>query len=197
VTNIDENIKLKCYVCKKVTLTRRHHFYDQLCFDCAEFNYAKRLGKCDLDNKIAVVTGCRIKIGYEICLFLLRSKCKVVGTTRFPKDAFRRFSKEADFDQFKHLLVIYPLDLRHLPSVNGFIKYLHSSLSKLDILINNAAQTLRRSVHFYKHLLDVESKPLSEFERGDDMEKVLFHENALKTDQSNSRKLLILIQKGV
>ena len=176
-TNIEENIKLTCYTCKKTKLTRRHHFYDQLCFECATFNYAKRLSKCDLTNKCAVVTGCRVKIGYEICLFLLRSKCKVIGTTRFPKDAFRRYAQESDFDQFKHLLCIYSLDLRDLRGVSKFIKYLNTTLTHLDILINNAAQTLRRNIHFYEHLLDdVECKTFGEFERGDDMSSVLFCE---------------------
>ena len=157
-----DKVNLKCYVCKKTGLTRRHSFYDQLCFECATFNYAKRAQTCDLAEKYALVTGCRVKIGHEICLFLLRSKCHVIGTTRFPKDAFRRFASEPDFGDFKHLLTIYPLDLRQLNEVNKLIRHLDTSLPKLDILINNAAQTVRRSVKFYEHLLDAEAMPLDE-----------------------------------
>ena len=119
-----ERITLLCYVCKKRVNTKRHAFYDQLCHECATFNYDKRFSRCDLTDYSAVVTGCRIKIGYEICLTLLRCKCQVIGTTRFARDAFLRFSKEADFEQFKNLLTIYPLDLRDLNGVAKFIKYL-------------------------------------------------------------------------
>lgn len=164
-TPITENqfkTKLRCYICKQLYDTV-HTFYDQLCPSCATFNYEKRQQKFDLNGKIALVTGCRIKIGYEICLYLLRNNCMVIGTTRFAKDAFLRYSKEPDFVQFKNLLKIYPLDLRDMSAVNKFIDYLYSNYTKLDILINNAAQTLRRNIQFYKHLLETEAKPLISF----------------------------------
>ena len=151
-----------CYICKN-KYRRVHFFYDKLCPACAELNYKKRTQDCDFTGKIAIVTGCRIKIGYQICLYLLRKNCMVIGTTRFSKDSFLRFSKEPDFSNFKHLLKIYPLDLRDLHGVDKFISYLYSNFKKIDILINNAAQTLRRNVLFYKHLLDIEARPLESF----------------------------------
>lgn len=153
-----------CYVCK-APFNKYHFFYDSLCPSCAELNYEKRTNNSwDFTGKIAVVTGCRIKIGYEICLFLLRNGCFVIGTTRFPKDAFLRFSHEKDYSTFYNRLLIYPLDLRDLRSINSFINYLVSRGRNIDILINNAAQTLRRNIKFYEHLLDTEKKPLNEFE---------------------------------
>lgn len=154
---------INCYVCKNL-FNERHFFYDRLCPSCAKLNYEKRINnKWDFTGKIAIVTGCRIKIGYEICLFLLRNGCFVIGTTRFSKDAFLRYSKESDYDTFKERLLIYPLDLRDLRSINRFIDYLNYTQNKIDILINNAAQTLRRNIKFYEHLLDIESKPLEDF----------------------------------
>lgn len=153
----------RCYACN-IRFTKVHFFYDQLCFECGEFNYLKRNMKCDFTGKIALVTGCRIKIGYEICLYLLRNNCQVIGTTRFVKDAYLRFSKEADFKKFKHNLKLYPLDLRDLNGIKIFIEYLYKTLPKLDIIINNAAQTLRRSVQFYKNLIETEIRPLESFQ---------------------------------
>ena len=155
--------KSKCYVCKE-GYSQFHDFYDQLCKQCGDLNYKKRTQKCNFDNRIALVTGCRIKIGYEIALFLLRNNCKVIGTTRFPKDAFERFSKEKDFDSFKDNLVIYPLNLRNLSVLDKFIKHLYETIPQLDILINNAAQTLRRAPIYYQNLLANESKPLELFD---------------------------------
>ena len=175
--NEDETIKLStefkktCYICK-TKFSELHFFYDLLCGPCANLSYEKRQQKFDFTGKIAVVTGCRIKIGYQICLFLLRNNCTVIGTSRFPKDAFLRISKEEDFQTFKHLIRIYPLDLRDIRAVDKFVTYLYSNFDKLDILINNAAQTLRHSTQFYKHLLDIETKPLVSF-NDEDIYKIL------------------------
>ena len=152
----------KCYVCKKY-YESPHHFYDQLCPKCGDFNFDKRNQKCDFTGKIALVTGGRVKIGYQITLYLLRNNCTVVVTSRFNKDCFTRFTQESDFDLFKDRLTIYPLDLRDLSGVLEFVGYLNNKLPKLDILINNAAQTIRRHPAYYQHLLDVESKPLDSF----------------------------------
>ena len=80
-----------CYVCKTV-YTKLHHFYDTMCTECGDFNYAKRFQTADLTNQVAVVTGSRLKIGYHITLMLLRSGATVVATTRFPVDSALRFS---------------------------------------------------------------------------------------------------------
>lgn len=88
-----------CYVCKKL-FTELHHFYDTMCPECGDFNYAKRFQTANLANQVAVVTGSRLKIGYHITLMLLRAGATVVATTRFPADSALRFSKEDDFEKW-------------------------------------------------------------------------------------------------
>ncbi len=149
-----------CYVCKKL-FTELHHFYDTMCPECGDFNYAKRFQTANLANQVAVVTGSRLKIGYHITLMLLRAGATVVATTRFPADSALRFSKEDDFEKWGHRLHIHGLDLRHIPSVEIFCNYIEMKYDRLDILINNAAQTVRRPAGFYKHLMDKEEAPIS------------------------------------
>src|SRR5690606_37995116 len=132
-----------CYVCKK-EFTKLHHFYDTMCVECAEYNYQKRFQSADLTNQIAVITGSRLKIGYQATLILLRSGATVIATTRFPHDSAIRFSKEIDFNDWKDRLHIYGLDLRHIPSVEIFCKHIENKFHRLDLLLNNAAQTVRR-----------------------------------------------------
>jgi len=147
-----------CYVCKTV-YTKLHHFYDQMCPDCGDLNYAKRYQTADLTGQVAVVTGSRLKIGYHITLILLRSGASVVATTRFPVDSALRFSKEEDFKEWGHRLHIHGLDLRHIPSVEIFCNFIEMKYNRLDILINNAAQTVRRPAGFFKHLMEKEEIP--------------------------------------
>ncbi|MFD1550808.1 oxidoreductase [Putridiphycobacter roseus] len=150
-----------CYVCK-AEFTTLHHFYDTMCTSCGDFNYAKRFQTADLTDQVAVVTGSRLKIGYHITLMMLRSGATVVATTRFPVDSALRFSKEEDFTQWGHRLHIHGLDLRHIPSVEIFCNYIELKYKRLDILINNAAQTVRRPAGFFKHLMDKENLPIQE-----------------------------------
>ncbi|GGW22986.1 SDR family NAD(P)-dependent oxidoreductase [Arenibacter certesii] len=147
-----------CYVCKAV-YTKLHHFYDSMCPECAEFNYAKRFQTADLTGQVAIVTGSRLKIGYHITLMLLRAGATVVATTRFPVDSALRFSREDDFHEWGHRLKIHGLDLRHIPSVEIFCNFIEQQYSRLDILINNAAQTVRRPAGFYQHLMKNEDIP--------------------------------------
>jgi len=155
----NEELKLEsprnCYVCKAV-YTKLHHFYDTMCTECGDFNYAKRFQTADLTGQVAVVTGSRLKIGYHITLILLRSGATVIATTRFPADSALRFSKEHDFTDWGHRLKIHGLDLRHIPSVEIFCNYIEQKYERLDILINNAAQTVRRPAGFYQHLMEKE-----------------------------------------
>jgi len=144
-----------CYVCKTV-YTKLHHFYDTMCTECGDFNYAKRFQTADLTNQVAVVTGSRLKIGYHITLMLLRSGATVVATTRFPVDSALRFSQEDDYSKWGDRLKIHGLDLRHIPSVEIFCNYIEQQYNRLDILINNAAQTVRRPAGFFHHLMEKE-----------------------------------------
>lgn len=151
-----------CYVCKKL-YTKLHHFYDSMCTECADFNYAKRFQSADLTGQVAVVTGSRLKIGYHIVLMLLRAGATVVATTRFPVDSALRYAQEDDFKEWKDRLKIHGLDLRHIPSVEIFCNFIEKQYNRLDILINNAAQTVRRPAGFYAHLMQNEEKPREEF----------------------------------
>jgi len=160
----DETLKLNsprnCYVCKK-KYTYLHHFYDAMCSECGDFNYAKRFQRADLTGQVAVITGSRLKIGYQATLILLRSGASVIATTRFPVDSAIRFSKEEDYPKWRDRLHIYGLDLRHTPSVEIFTHFIEDKYDRLDILINNAAQTVRRPPSFYSHLMEKESLPYS------------------------------------
>jgi len=149
-----------CYVCKTV-FTQLHHFYDTMCTDCGDLNYAKRFQNADVKGQVAIITGSRLKIGYHITLMLLRGGATVIATTRFPVDSALRFSKEADFTEWGHRLKIHGLDLRHIPSVEIFCNYIEQKYERLDILINNAAQTVRRPAGFYSHLMENEESPLA------------------------------------
>jgi NAD(P)-dependent dehydrogenase (short-subunit alcohol dehydrogenase family) len=149
-----------CYVCK-TSFIKIHHFYDTMCIDCGDFNYAKRFQTANVKGQIAVITGSRLKIGYHITLMLLRSGASVIATTRFPVDSALRFAKEEDFMEWGHRLKIYGLDLRHIPSVEIFCNFIEQKYGRLDILINNAAQTVRRPAGFYAHLMDNEERSLS------------------------------------
>jgi NAD(P)-dependent dehydrogenase (short-subunit alcohol dehydrogenase family) len=141
-----------CYVCKQA-FTRTHRYYDSLCEACGDFNYAKREQTADLDGRYALVTGARVKIGFQASLKLLRAGATVVVTTRFPVDAADRYSREIDFPEFRPRLQIHGLDLRHTPSVELFTQFLNERLPRLDYLLNNACQTVRRPAGFFEHLL--------------------------------------------
>jgi NAD(P)-dependent dehydrogenase (short-subunit alcohol dehydrogenase family) len=150
-----------CYVCKK-SFAKMHRYYDSMCEECGEFNYAKREQTADLSGHYALVTGARVKIGFQASLKLLRAGAHVIVTTRFPVDAADRYSKEPDFGAFRARLEIHGLDLRHTPSVELFTQFLLERLPRLDYLVNNACQTVRRPAGFFAHLLARESAPLAD-----------------------------------
>jgi len=148
-----------CYVCKEM-FHKLHHFYDTMCKECGDFNYAKRFQIADMKDQVAFVTGSRLKIGYHITLMMLRSGATVIASTRFPVDSALRYAKEDDFDEWKDRLKIHGLDLRHIPSVEIFCNFLELQYDKLDVIINNAAQTVRRPAGFYEHLMANEEIPM-------------------------------------
>ncbi|MCV9387814.1 SDR family NAD(P)-dependent oxidoreductase [Reichenbachiella ulvae] len=161
----EKEVKLEsprnCYVCKKV-YDRIHHFYDTMCKECGDFNYAKRFQTADMTDQVALVTGSRLKIGYHITLMMLRAGATVIATTRFPVDSALRFAKEEDYHEWSDRLKIHGLDLRHIPSVEIFCNFIEQKYERLDVLINNAAQTVRRPAGFYKHLMPNEEKSFDE-----------------------------------
>jgi NAD(P)-dependent dehydrogenase (short-subunit alcohol dehydrogenase family) len=150
-----------CYVCK-ADRQRLHFFYDQLCDACGDFNYAKRSQTANLQGRVAYISGARVKIGYQAALMLLRAGARVIVSTRFPRDAARRYACEPDFESFRDRLQIYGLDLRHTPSVEAFARQLLANTDRLDFVIHNACQTVRRPTGFYRHLMEGELGPASQ-----------------------------------
>ena len=148
-----------CYICKQDYSTI-HHFYDQLCPKCAELNFFKRTESADLRGRVALLTGGRVKIGYQAGIKLLRAGAQLIVCTRFPRDSAMRHAAEPDFKDWGHRLEIFGLDLRHTPSVEAFCKHLLTTRSRLDFIINNACQTVRRPPDFYEHMMERENGPL-------------------------------------
>jgi len=148
-----------CYVCKQHYQTI-HHFYDQLCPSCADLNFAKRTESADLTGRVALLTGGRVKIGYQAGLKLLRAGAHLIVTTRFPRDSATRYAAEPDFAEWSDRLEIFGLDLRHTPSVEAFCHELRTTHDRLDFIINNACQTVRRPPAFYEHMMDGETAAL-------------------------------------
>ena len=150
-----------CYICKNA-FTKVHRYYDSMCEPCGDFNYAKRELTADLSGCYALVTGARVKIGFQASLKLLRAGAHVVVTTRFPVDSADRYSKEPDFPAFRKRLQIQGLDLRHTPSVELFTRFLLERLPRLDYILNNACQTVRRPAGFFQHLLARETESVTD-----------------------------------
>jgi NAD(P)-dependent dehydrogenase (short-subunit alcohol dehydrogenase family) len=153
---------MSCYTCK----TRFHTvdaFYHQLCPPCAELNRSRRDARTDLTGRTALLTGGRAKIGMYIALRLLRDGAHTTITTRFPRDAVRRFSAMPDSADWMHRLRIVGIDLRDPAQVMALADSV-AERGPLDILINNAAQTVRRSPGAYSALTEAESAPLPDGE---------------------------------
>ncbi len=150
-----------CYVCKQ-NYSTIDSFYDQLCPVCAEFNFFKRTELADLRGRVALLTGGRVKIGYQTGLKLLRCGAHLIVTTRFPRNSAMRYASEPDFAEWGHRLEIFGLDLRHTPSVEAFCRELLRTRERLDFIINNACQTVRRPPDFYEHMMAGETAALNE-----------------------------------
>ncbi|WP_246210490.1 SDR family NAD(P)-dependent oxidoreductase [Nocardioides piscis] len=147
-----------CYICKE-DYTLVDAFYHWLCPRCAAFSHTKRDQRTDLTGKRALLTGGRAKIGMYIALRLLRDGAHTTITTRFPKDAVRRFSSLEDSGDWLHRLKIVGIDLRDPTQVISLADDV-AATGPLDILINNACQTVRRSPGAYAPLVEAEAAPL-------------------------------------
>src|ERR1700682_1314840 len=101
----------KCYVCKKEFSTV-HHFYDRLCITCAEENLPKRTELADLSGRVALLTGGRVKIGYQAGLKLLRAGARLVVTTRFPRDSAARYARALGFGEWGDRRQVFGIGLR-------------------------------------------------------------------------------------
>ncbi|WP_299883216.1 SDR family oxidoreductase [uncultured Lacinutrix sp.] len=156
------NIPKNCYSCNK-SYNQVHSFYSRLCPDCSEINYENRFKKADLTSRNVIITGGRVKIGYATALRFLRCNANVLVTTRFPASALNLFKEEKDYETWSKNLIVYGLDLKHLKSVELFIEYYKSNYESLDILINNAAQTIKYSDQYYIPIIKKEQMLLSNF----------------------------------
>ena len=148
-------------MCIRDSFAKVHFFYDQMCQTCGDFNHMKRSQTAELGGRVALITGARVKIGYQAAILLLRAGARVIVTTRFPHDASLRFAQEADAPKWSDRLQIYGLDLRHTPSVEVFARHLNDTESRLDFVLHNACQTVRRPPGFYAHLMQAEREPLA------------------------------------
>jgi len=142
----------KCYACLSL-YNEAHFFYHRLCPTCANEHYVNREVYLDLNNKNVIITGGRVKVGYATALRFLRSKANVMVTTRFPALAWKQFNKELDVDEWKDQLFIYGLDLRNLKQIDAFVLFYKQEYNHLDILINNAAQTIKYTDEYYQPLI--------------------------------------------
>lgn len=147
-----------CYICH-AKYTTVDAFYHWLCPNCAAMSHAKRHQRVDLRGKRALLTGGRAKIGMYIALMLLRDGAHLTITTRFPRDAARRFAELADSPEWIDRLKIVGIDLRDPTQVIALADEVAAD-GPLDILINNAAQTVRRSPGAYSNLTAGEELPL-------------------------------------
>ncbi|MTH15546.1 SDR family oxidoreductase [Flavobacterium sp. LC2016-01] len=156
------NLPKNCYACNS-SYKLAHSFYTRLCPECAEENYEKRFQNINLKGRNVILTGGRVKVGFATALKLLRNQANVVLTTRFPALALEQFKKEDDYQEWENNLIIYGLDLRNLNAINEFISFYKSKFDTLDILINNAAQTIKYPDEYYLPLIKKEENLLSQF----------------------------------
>ncbi len=155
-------IPKNCYCCNQ-SYQYAHSFYTRLCPNCADENYENRFLSTDLTGRNAILTGGRVKVGFAAALKLLRSGANLVLTTRFPALALENLQKETDYEDWKDRLWIYGLDLRNLKAIQEFIDFYKSNFKTLDILINNAAQTIKYPDAYYLLIIRKENEMLVEF----------------------------------
>lgn len=168
-----------CYVCK-VKFWKLHHFYETMCPTCAALNWEKRHQFAKLDkNVICLVTGGRVKIGFQTALKLLNCGATVIVTTRFRNDCLERFMGLPNFEAFKDRLIVLGVDLRFLQKVEQLCAYIDANFSHLDVIIHNACQTIRRPQAYYEPLRDKEGSYFS---------GKLYLENEVKLEEINKKE---------
>jgi NAD(P)-dependent dehydrogenase (short-subunit alcohol dehydrogenase family) len=155
-------IPKNCYCCNQ-SYQYAHSFYSRLCPVCATENYEKRFETADLTGRNVILTGGRVKVGFATALKMLRNGANLVLTTRFPALALELMQQQADYDNWKDRLWIYGLDLRNLKAIQDFIDFYKFNFDTLDILINNAAQTIKYPDEYYLPIIKREKEKLIEF----------------------------------
>ena len=100
------------------------------------------------------------RVRYATALRLLRLGAEVVVTTRFPKDCLRRYAREPDAGEWVGRLWVCGVDFRAVPAVVALGETLAARFPRIDIIINNAAQTVRRPAAHYAGLVAAEETAL-------------------------------------
>ncbi|MFG2283435.1 SDR family NAD(P)-dependent oxidoreductase [Streptomyces asoensis] len=154
-----------CYVCK-TPYRDVDPFYHRLCPGCAADNTARRSLSTDLAGRRVLLTGGRVKIGFQLALMMLRDGAQTVVTSRFPHDTVRRFRAQPGSAAWLDRLTVVAVDLRDPRQVLGLCDELRREGTPLDILVNNAAQTVRRPPEAYALLASGEHDALPEGARG-------------------------------
>ncbi|MDQ1007131.1 NAD(P)-dependent dehydrogenase (short-subunit alcohol dehydrogenase family) [Streptomyces sp. V4I23] len=145
-----------CYVCKAL-YRQVDSFYHRLCPPCAADNTARRSLSTDLRGRRVLLTGGRVKIGFQLALMMLRDGAELLVTSRFPDDTLRRFRAVPGSRDWLGRLTVVAVDLRDPRQVLGLCERLRDSGEPLDVLVNNAAQTIRRPPEAYALLAAGES----------------------------------------
>ncbi|MGA5168583.1 MULTISPECIES: SDR family NAD(P)-dependent oxidoreductase [Streptomyces] len=140
-----------CYVCKGL-YRRADAFYHRLCPGCAADNTARRALSTDLGGRRVLLTGGRVKIGFQLALMMLRDGAELLVTSRFPHDTLRRFRAAEGSGEWLDRLTVLAIDLRDPRQVLGLCERLLADGRPLDVLVNNAAQTIRRPPESYAAL---------------------------------------------
>ncbi|PIF44351.1 NAD(P)-dependent dehydrogenase (short-subunit alcohol dehydrogenase family) [Chryseobacterium sp. 52] len=155
-------IPKNCYCCNQ-SYHYAHSFYSRLCPECALENYEKRFETADLKGRNVILTGGRVKVGFATALKLLRNGANLVLTSRFPALALELMQQEADYEDWKERLWVYGLDLRNLKAIQNFTDFYKTRFDTLDILINNAAQTIKYPDEYYLPVIRREKEKVIEF----------------------------------
>ncbi|KYQ93327.1 short-chain dehydrogenase/reductase (SDR) family protein [Tieghemostelium lacteum] len=202
-----------CYMCGKKWIPEemvKDGSEIALCYNCTHKNnyYSLNTSIARLKNiqekRYAIVTGGRIKIGYETVVFLLEAGYHVIVTSRFPYATQEKFKKYSNSQ-----LTIYGLDFRNLTAVQQFIEYVKVNIPRIDVLINNAAQTIRRPRAYYNSLIQ-EELSLSKLESNQNLfivnspsleiqdEVITMGDNSLQISNNNNQNNSIsLVQKVI
>lgn len=138
-----------CYCCRKI-YHKQYYFepYPSMCFDCGIMNYEQRNEMGDLSDYTMYVSGCRIKIGYCICLKALRCGATVIGSTRWPRAAWYNYQQESDYEEWKDRLTILKCNYLNGPEVYQLIEFLKDA--NLNCIIMNAFQTIRPNQEYFQ-----------------------------------------------
>jgi len=147
----------RCFVCKR-RAKERHPAQPGLCAACGALCDSRREAQVELTGRVALVTGARVGIGYATVLRLLRAGASVIGTTRFPKSAAHAYAAEPDYAVWQERLHLCGLELKQVLAVEAQAQHWAQTLPRLDLLINNAAQTVRPSVSAFAPLIAAEEQ---------------------------------------